>query len=222
MGKSRLVALFLALYTQGMAKETGIHKPTLLLCPSLTVITQWTDMFEQFFPDFKIILAYGDRVNPKASISSRKRWLSPDVTAEGRKGRSRWAPDLRNIWEREKPGAERYVIFSTYDTWTPRTQKWDEKKVRENGKKKIFLISSSIWKDEIGLVIMNEGHRLKNGDTMTHIAAKDLEAQYNWLVTATPSITMSVSMPYWNSETKIPAKTRRFVLGKDRHHCSRC
>ena len=61
IGKTETTLLFLNLLPLHLNKSDGDYMPTLLLCPSLPVISQWVEEVIKHFPVLEIIVAFGER-----------------------------------------------------------------------------------------------------------------------------------------------------------------
>ncbi|KAJ3386210.1 DNA-dependent ATPase protein rad54 [Entophlyctis sp. JEL0112] len=111
---------------------------------------------------------------------------------------------LRQSPEPGKPTIEKAIIVcpsSLVKNWSNELNKWlgpnrisslacDNKGGREQSSKELeqFVMSKgrSITKPEIGLLLCDEGHRLKNADSQTYVSLNGLNAKRRVILTGTP------------------------------------
>ena len=193
LGKTLATILFMNVFANYLYTDTEVeHRPILLLVPSGVVLEQWRSEIAEKFPDLTVIVAYGDK--PEGSMKSKRNWIGPKEMRVG-PGSKSYSQDLSYIWDIEDPKASRAILLTSYDTWQARTLRSSLVKSRSSDGQLVEEIHyHSAYKGAFALVIMDEGHRLRNRETKAHIAVRELECEYHWFITATPSINnLSVS-----------------------------
>lgn len=173
------------------------YKPTLCVVPSGLVLFQWIEAIERF-PDLVLIVGHGER--PQSS-NSRRWWISATAMREAPANLKHWPKHLQYVFNQSDPRAASVVVLSSYETFASRTIVVHREQFKSGRIKKNY---ESKWKDIIGTVLMDEGHRLRHTYTKYHHSIRCLSANVHWFLTAMPAInlaTVSYSYRYGEKRT---------------------
>ncbi len=183
--KTPTAYLFMCIYALWTYTHMKIHQPILLLCTSDVVIDQWRKMREQFLK-LTIVLAYDDKL--KSSIASKLNWIDVSTFKKTSQNFTEWSSAISYMWDITDSQAFKVVLLISYDTWTTHTVKMRKKTWLTSEGSKEIQIPYSDWSEMIALIVMNEGHHLRNLKTRAHVSVWDLNCDHHWFLTVTPSI----------------------------------
>ena len=173
-----------------------IHQSILLLCSSNVMINQWRKMREQFLK-LTIVLAYDDKL--EGSIASKLNWIDVSVFKKTSQNFTEWPSAISYMWDTTDPQAFKVVLLTSYNMWTAHTVKMRKKTQLISEGFKEIQIPYSDWSEMIVLIVINEGHHLRNLKTKAHVSVQDLNCDHHWFLTVTSSINiLLISQPsYW-------------------------
>jgi SNF2 family DNA or RNA helicase len=195
MGKTLIANLYLSIAMKSHTTMKGrLHRPTLLIVPGGPVLQQWAKMLQDYFSELNVIQAYGDR--PKDGRAALN-WVGNIAMKSAPLDLTVWPKHLQYIFKKTDPKADSTIVLTGYDTWVQRTVKTEIRTRKQpNGEEVKYPFYWTDWPNVFDTVIMDEGHRLKNEITRTFLAIDQLDADYHWFLTATPSSnTLAVSQP---------------------------
>lgn len=103
-------------------------------------------------------------------MESKLNWVDAAAVRNGPSNSTVWPAKTRYMWDKAEPNAFKVVIPTHYNTWHARTLKMNSKSVlQEDGTEDDELEYSSDWTEKLSLVVMDEGHRLRNPAPPRHI-----------------------------------------------------
>jgi SNF2 family DNA or RNA helicase len=201
LGKTIQTLLFIALFTKywqgNWFDGKRAHRPVEVVVPS-QVVTQWADEIEQHWSkDLNLVVAYGTH---KTMGATKKILRNSHMKNLPRlKGMPR---ALRYIFDDNDERASKTVILTSLETHTQRTVKterhnkgelrsYDPPKFDKDGKelftREVTTLASRV-ENFCSMVIVDEGHRLRNPRTKSFFSVAAMDAPFYWLLTATPMI----------------------------------
>ena len=137
---------------------TGEHRPYLVVCP-LSVVNSWVAEAEKWTPELNVLRFHG----PSSSRSDLKQQAMGKAERFGRfvptgkKGRSRSTV----------PSGLPDVVVTTYEIFTA---------------EKTWFSTAYVWR----YCVLDEGHKIKNSQSLNASALQSLKTQYRLLLTGTP------------------------------------
>ncbi|KAF2020095.1 hypothetical protein BU24DRAFT_448449 [Aaosphaeria arxii CBS 175.79] len=160
LGKT-LQTLSLFQYLEERDQANGVQseevRPYLVICP-LSVLDSWVNEANNWVPDLKILKYHGS-VNERIRLKRMAQGLEDAYGNNIR--RSRNSPS-------GEPETERYkIIVTTYEAFQS-DQSWFK--------------HSLAWR----YVVLDEGHRIKNGGTQIASALRSISAEFRLILTGTP------------------------------------
>lgn len=159
--------------------ESGMeyHSPILILCPNVTVASQWVEeIIQNTNPEsiYKIIVSGG---------SSNHFPTDARIYHLNRTECKYWPESYNYVWQMEDRRASKTVIIMPIATWASRTTFRDD----EDGDPTWH----SRFTDEgryFSVVCVDEAHKVKNASTKAFKSVSLLEREYTLLLTATPCL----------------------------------
>jgi hypothetical protein len=140
---------------------------------------------ERVISELTIVLAYGDKL--ESSIASKLNWI--DVSTFKRTAELHWMIISNQLYVRHHWPSS-FQSCSSYKLWyVNHSHCEDEKKTQliSEGFKEIQILYSD-WSEMIALIVMNEGHHLRNLKIRAHVSVWDLNCDHHWFLTVTSSI----------------------------------
>ena len=176
---------FQCIYALWTYTHMKIHRPILLLCLSDVVIDQWRKMKEQF-SELTIVLEYDDK--SESLIASKLNWIDVSTFKRTSQNFTEWSSAISYMWDITDSQAFKVVLLTSYDMWIAHTVKMRKKtQLISEGFKEIQILYSD-WFKMIALIVINEGHHLRNLKIKAHVSVWDLNCDHHWFLTATSSI----------------------------------
>lgn len=188
---SELFALsWMAKYCYQLDKNGArIYLPTLINVPK-QVAGQWIDEIIDYFPNLDLVISAGETKKTFGPLLAKRVVKSSAVIKRFPRAGAplRFAnTDIEAVLDKTNPKAAFAVWLSTYETfnkrhgWTklipnPTTGKVDRDEYRHN------------WQNKFRIIICDEAHKIRNVDTMSWEMMKQCNAEYTWLMTATPIV----------------------------------
>ncbi|KAK3623405.1 hypothetical protein LTR56_010401 [Elasticomyces elasticus] len=212
MGKTYTALAFFtwwALYVKHVdADGKPNNRPTLLVVPDGHVIHQWAQAINDYFGDIELIIAKSNDPITSLNLDNPvERWNHVDPSHITKCNPDDWPEDLRYIFDKTDRKASRTIILTSYSTWRTRTVKshesgvqkrkkedlgWDEIK---EGPGRIVRHVVEHWVDKFAMVLLDEGHVIRNDQAQMHWMIRRLRAPINWFLTATPHINSPADVP---------------------------
>ncbi|KAI9782077.1 MAG: hypothetical protein M1839_005423 [Geoglossum umbratile] len=196
LGKTKQTLLFLSYYTQfhiEMHDQSPVHRPILLVVPS-QVVKQWADDIIDYFPDFNLLISYDPTVLGHKffghTVGSVAMGELPAHDAN-----SNFPQRWTFLFDTQDPRASKTILLTSYDTHAERSiieELLPSTKRRKNDGAEYRYRSR--MKDLFAMVILDEGHRMRNTYTKTWASISLLHAKYHWLITATPVVNSPLDM----------------------------
>ena len=186
------------------------HRPTLIVTPNGAVFNQWVKKIYDKYHDLNLIISNDDKPSDAKYLMS---WVSSTAMREAPIKLDNWPAHLRYIFDPANPQASKAVIVSPFDSHSGRTIEtvWTAR-VRTN--KKGSAAHRAVaktkrrqdpedhldeepefvtkWKGRFGVVLCDEGHKVRHVMTKLHASLHQLEAKVNWFLTATPIMNSSM------------------------------
>lgn len=211
------VALAFASFHALYGDHSDGHRPTLIVTPNGAVYNQWVKKIYDNYHDLNLIISNDDKPSDAKYLLN---WVSSTAMREAPIKLDNWPAHLRYIFDHTNPEASKAVIISPFDShsgrtmntvWTASTSGVRTKKKRSArqaiaktkdrkdhpGEEPLFVTK---WRGRFGVVLCDEGHKIRHIVTKIHASIHQLEAKVNWLLTATPIMNTSMvrSHPHIN------------------------
>lgn len=185
LGKTKTMLAFLS-YTFTVRFEElkrqghNVWRPTLVVVPAGLVVEQWRQDIMDNFPDIELVLAYGNSAPEGLAANFLSRQDQCLLGHHAFPKRLKW------LFDHTQERAYKTVVLTSYETFTERTLDSDSDATPRRKRGKKVKGKSSQYKDMFSMAIFDEGHRLKKRGTARHMAAKLVNAEYNFFITGTP------------------------------------
>ena len=188
----------------------------------------WLKKTYDKYRDLNLIISKDDKPSNAKYLMS---WVPSTAMREAPSKLDNWPAHLRYIFGPTNPQASKAVVISPFDSHSGRTMQivWT---ARVKGKKKGSARRAvaktkrpkdrkdhrgeepefvTIWKGRFGVVLCDEGHKIRYVMTKIHASLHQLEAKVDWLLTATPIMNSSTVGSNLNIDLKIVTDGRRRI-----------
>jgi hypothetical protein len=177
--KTPTAYLFMCIYALWAYTHMKIHQSILLLCLSDVMISEerW-----RVISELTIVLAYGDKLK---NIQS---WIELMSQHSREPAELHWMIISNQLYVRHHWPSS-FQSCSSYKLWYVNHSHCEDKKTQliSEGFKEIQILYSD-WSEMIALIVMNEGHHLRNLKIKAHVSVWDLNCDHHWFLTVTSSI----------------------------------
>lgn len=206
MGKTLATLLAFALSVEAIISlnsatirqsQTGLervvsHIPSLLVCPSSLVLSQWIKEIRSNFCTIHLII-WADSKPSESFLQPM--WVSSTQMKHPTK---QFPINLKYIFDDQDPRASRTLIITLPGTHSSRSLLEDR-----NPEKKGWESSTSWWAGRFRFVMVDEAHKLRHDNTKFWHSIGKLNAQFHWFITASPIV---------NTEKVLSFPTFHFII----------
>lgn len=165
------------------------HLPSLIICPSVLVLTQWQEEIRKSFPDIEIIIS-AESAPAKHLL---KNWVS---STQIKYPDTRFPQHLKYIFDARSEKASRTVILSVPMTHAARSLLKGNSTILTTD----YESYTCAWEGRYRIVVLDEAHRYRHTNTKLWMSIFKLTADYHWMVTASP-IVNNVTVSFNLSQT---------------------